>query len=105
MLRSVTMPIPQSIFRRTSQSFSLVATALLATACAATPVKRPSAPLVSGEPSWPEEIADEAERADRLCGNKEAQLLYDHQEGKEEQQNFKTIMGSITGGVGTVGGV
>jgi phage shock protein PspC (stress-responsive transcriptional regulator) len=83
----------------------VVALAVTSTACAAVPVKRPSEPLVTGEPKWPEEVVREAERADRVCGTREAQLLYDYHEGKEEQQSFKTMMGSITGGVGTVGGV
>jgi hypothetical protein len=78
----------------------------MSTACAASPpVMRRSEPLVTGEPTWPEDVAREAERADRVCGTREAQLLYDYQQAKEEQENFKTIMGSITGGVGTVGGV
>lgn len=57
-----------------------------------------------GEPTWPEEVTRVAARADRRCGTREAQLLYDFHEGKEEQQRFKTIMGSITGAVGTAGG-
>lgn len=68
-------------------------------------MKRPSEPLVAGEPTWPEDVVRQAERADRVCGNREAQLLYDYHEGKEEQESFKTIMGSITGAVGTAGGV
>lgn len=64
-----------------------------------------SEPLIAGEPAFPEDVARSAERADRVCGTREAQLLYDYQQAKEEQENFKTIMGSITGGVGTVGGV
>jgi hypothetical protein len=88
------------------RSTSLVLAMTLATGCsAATPMKRPSEPLASGAPSWPDDVTREAERADRSCGAREAQLLYDFQEGKEEQQSFKTILGSITGGVGTVGGV
>lgn len=82
-----------------------VALAVTSTACAsAGPIKRPSEPLVKGEAKWPEDIAREAERADRVCGSREAQLLFDYHEGKEEKENFKTIMGSITGGVGTAGG-
>jgi hypothetical protein len=83
----------------------VVTLAVASTACAATPVKRPSQPLVTGEPTWPEDVTRAAERADRYCGTRETQLLYDYHEGKEEQQNFKTVMGSITGGVGTAGGV
>ncbi|MDI1445577.1 hypothetical protein [Polyangium sp. 6x1] len=71
---------------------------------ATTPLKRPSAPLVTGEPQWPEDVVRQAERADRLCGQRQAELLYDYEEAKQDQQKFKTIMGSITGGVGTVGG-
>jgi phage shock protein PspC (stress-responsive transcriptional regulator) len=83
-----------------------LALAVTSTACASTtPVMQRSEPLVAGEPTLPEEVARDAERADRVCGTREAQLLYDYQQAKEEQENFKTIMGSITGGVGTVGGV
>jgi hypothetical protein len=78
---------------------------LLAVGCAAAPVKRPSAPLVAGDPAWPDDVKKDAERADRVCGATESQSLYDYQEGKEQQEGFKTILGSITGGVGTVGGV
>jgi hypothetical protein len=78
--------------------------AAMSTACAATPLTRPSEQLVTGQPSWPEDVVRQAERVDRACGTREAQLLYDYQEGKQEQQNFKTLIGSITGGVGTVGG-
>ena len=75
------------------------------TGCASTtPLKRPSESLVKGEPSWPEEVTRLAERVDRRCGAREAQLLYDYHEAKEEQQRFKTIVGSITGAVGTAGG-
>jgi len=73
--------------------------------CAAElPLKRPSDPLTTGQSAWPEDVVREAERVDRVCGTREAQLLYDYHEGQEEQQKFKTIMGSITGGVGTAGG-
>jgi hypothetical protein len=78
--------------------------ALTSTACAAAPARRPSEPLSAGQPTWPEEVVKEAERVDRVCGSREARLLSDYQEGKEEQQKFKTLIGSITGGVGTVGG-
>ncbi len=57
-----------------------------------------------GEPTWPDDVTRLAERADRRCGTREAQLLYDYHEAKEEQQRFKTILGSITGAVGTAGG-
>lgn len=81
------------------------ALAATSTACASSgPIKRPSAPLVNAETKWPEDVARDAERADRLCGTREAQLLFDYHEGKEEKENFKTIMGSITGAVGTAGG-
>jgi hypothetical protein len=83
----------------------MVALLMTATGCASTPLKRPSEPLIMGEPTWPEEVTREAARVDRRCGTREAQLLYDYQEGKEEQQRFKTILGSITGAVGTAGGV
>lgn len=73
--------------------------------CAAAPPPKPSEPLTTGEPSWPESVTREAERAERICGARESKLLREQQEGKEEQQKFKTLMGSITGGVGTVGGV
>ncbi|MDI1475301.1 hypothetical protein [Polyangium sp. y55x31] len=69
-----------------------------------TPLKRPSEPLVTGEPQWPEDVVRQAERADRVCSQRQAQLLFDYEEAKQDQQKFKTIMGSITGGVGTVGG-
>jgi hypothetical protein len=79
--------------------------AMASTACSASlPVKRPSEPLVAGEPAWPEDVTRQAERVDRMCGTRETQLVYDFQEAKQEQQKFKTVMGSITGGVGTVGG-
>lgn len=81
-----------------------MALAMTATACASVPVKRPGEPLISRELSWPDEITRVAERADRHCGARETQLLYDYHEAKEEQQRFKTILGSITGAVGTVGG-
>src|SRR5262245_15729146 len=71
---------------------------------AAVPVKRPSDPLVATDSKLPEDVSRQAERADRACGTKEAQLLFDLQEGKKEQESFKTVMGSITGGVGTAGG-
>jgi len=70
----------------------------------AVPIQRPSDPLVKGGPSLPEDIARRAERVDRVCGNREAQLLYDNREAKEQEQKFKTTLGSITGSVGTVGG-
>jgi len=57
-----------------------------------------------GQPTWPEDVVRTAERVDRVCGSREAQLLYDYQEAKQDQEKFKTTMGSITGGVGTVGG-
>jgi hypothetical protein len=83
-----------------------IALAAASSACASTaPTMLRSEPLVTGEPAWPEDVVRQAERADRLCGTREAQLFYDYQEAKEEQQNFKTIMGSITGAVGTAGGV
>jgi hypothetical protein len=79
--------------------------AATSTACAAaTPVARPSQPLITGEPTWPEDIMHEAERAERACNKREAQLRFDYEEGKKEQDKFKTIMGSVTGGVGTVSG-
>jgi hypothetical protein len=82
-----------------------VSLALSQAACAATPITRVSDPLVSGEATWPEGVTKEAERADRVCRTREAKLLADYQAGKEEQQKFKTILGSITGAVGTAGGV
>jgi hypothetical protein len=84
-----------------------VVLAMTATACSsssALPVKRPSEPLTMGEPQWPEDVARQAARVDRVCGTRETQLLYDYQEAKQDQQKFKTVMGSITGAVGTVGG-
>lgn len=83
----------------------VVGLAAFASGCASAKVKAPSAPLSMGEAPWPEEVADEAERADRLCGSKESKLLFAYQEGKEQQEGFKTALGSVTGGVGTVGGV
>jgi hypothetical protein len=73
--------------------------------CSAAVVKRPSAPLVAGEPTWPDDVARDAERADRVCSARETTALYDYQEGKEEQNNFKTALGSATGAVGTAGGI
>jgi hypothetical protein len=81
-----------------------MALTMASTGCASVPVKRPSEPLVTGEPTWPDDVTRLAERADRRCGAREAQLLYDYHEAKEEQQRFKTILGSITGAVGTAGG-
>jgi hypothetical protein len=79
--------------------------AVMSVACAATPAKKPNEPLITGEPSWPDDIKRQAERADRACAARESQLLAAQQEAKDEQQKFKTMLGSITGGVGTVGGV
>lgn len=73
--------------------------------CASAKVKPPSAPLSMGDASMPEDVADEAAKADRLCGSKESKLLFAYQEGKEQQEGFKTVLGSVTGGVGTAGGV
>lgn len=92
-----------------SRLFSFVKTmavvlAVTSAACAATPVKLSSEPLVKGEPTWPEEVVREAERADRVCRAREERLRAEYREGKEEQEKFKTIMGSITGAVGTAGG-
>lgn len=109
------MPLQESTFAQGRQSGSprllaftgVVAAALTmtVTGCASTtPLKRPSESLVKGEPSWPDEVTRVAERVDRRCGAREAQLLYDYHEAKEEQQRFKTIVGSITGAVGTAGG-
>ncbi|HVK67942.1 MAG TPA: hypothetical protein VM694_25955 [Polyangium sp.] len=85
-----------------------MALAAMSMGCSSTtataPLKRPSEPLITGEPQWPEDVTRQAERADRVCGQRQAQLLYDYEEAKQDQQKFKTIMGSITGGVGTVGG-
>lgn len=82
-----------------------VAAAVLSTACAAAPAKKPSAPLVTGEPSWPEDVERDAVRVDRMCQAREARLQAEYKEGKEEQESFKTLLGTITGGVGTAGGV
>lgn len=82
-----------------------VALAVMSVGCAATPAKRPSEPLITGDPTWPEEVVREAERADRTCRAREAKLDAEYKEGKEEQEGFKTLMGSITGAVGTAGGV
>lgn len=73
--------------------------------CTTAKVKPPSAPLSAGETTWPEDVADEAAKADRLCTSKETKLLFQYQEGKEQQEGFKTALGSVTGGVGTAGGV
>ena len=81
-----------------------VVLALAASGCAATPARRPSEPLSTGQPSWPEDVVKEAERVDRVCGTRETRLLADYQEGKQEQQSFKTLLGSISGAVGTAGG-
>ncbi len=79
--------------------------AVMSAACASTgPIKRPSEPLVVGQPAWPEDVSRAAERADRVCATRESQLVFDYEEGKQDQEKFKTIMGSVTGGVGTVGG-
>lgn len=82
-----------------------VALALAPLACAGAPARRPSEPLISGEPSWPEEVRRQADRADRACGARESRLQAEYQEGKEEQESFKTLMGSLSGAVGTAGGV
>lgn len=82
------------------------ACAVFAAGCSSLKPKPPSAPLsLGGETSWPEEVADEAAKADRLCTSKESKLLFQYQEGKEQQEGFKTALGSVTGGVGTAGGV
>jgi hypothetical protein len=82
-----------------------VVLALASSACAKAPMTRPSEPLSAAAVAWPDDIAKDAERVDRVCGARVTQLLADYQDGKQEQQDFKTLMGSITGGVGTVGGV
>jgi len=79
--------------------------ALAQAGCAAAPAKRPSEPTITVGASWPESVTHDVERAERACGTRERALLREQQEGKEEQQKFKTLMGSLTGGVGTVGGV
>lgn len=81
------------------------AAAVLSTACAAAPARQPSTPLVTGEPSWPEDVKRDAARIDRMCQAREAKLQAEYREGKEEQESFKTLLGTITGGVGTAGGV
>lgn len=85
-----------------------LALAGLSMACASSNAQaqlmRPSEPLVMGEPAWPADVVKDAERADRVCSTKETQLLFDYKDAQDEQQKFKTIMGSITGGIGTVGG-
>lgn len=78
--------------------------ALGAVGCAPEPIARPASPISAGAGA-PEDIRDEAEDLDRMCSGKEAQLVFSYQEGKEEQEEFKTIIGSITGGVGTAGGI
>lgn len=78
--------------------------AVTSTACASAPPRRASEPLNSGQATWPEYVVKDADRVDRLCGTRESRLQSDLQEGKQEQDKFKTLIGSITGGVGTVGG-
>jgi hypothetical protein len=97
------LPLRQQALRAVATTTLLVS----AVGCASTggPIKRPTEPLMSGEPAWPDDVKKEADQIDRTCGTREAQLLYDYQEGKEEQGGFKTIIGSITGGIGTAGGV
>lgn len=81
--------------------------ALAQVACAATPVRGPSEPLGSAPaaPAWPDYVVKDTDRVDRVCGAREAKLQAELQEGKQEQDKFKTIIGSITGGVGTASGV
>jgi hypothetical protein len=81
-----------------------VVLALAASACAATPVRPPSEPLSADQPTWPDYVVKSADRVDRICGTRETRLLASYQQGKKEQQDFKTLLGSITGAVGTVGG-
>ncbi|NUP10829.1 MAG: hypothetical protein HOW73_32700 [Polyangiaceae bacterium] len=72
--------------------------------CAPPPISRPSAPLTAGA-GVPDDVQEEADDIDRICSQREGQLVFDYQKGKEDQEEFKTILGSVTGGVGTAGGV
>jgi hypothetical protein len=100
--RQGTQPTSRRLFAVTG--LVVVALATAATGCASVPVKRPGEPLVAGEPAWPEDVTRVAERVDRRCGARETQLLFDYHEAKGEKERFKTILGTITGGVSTVGG-
>lgn len=66
--------------------------------------KTAGGPLVAGEPTWPEDVVHQADRIDRICAQRQAALLIEQEEAQKSQQKFKTVMGSITGGIGTVGG-
>ena len=52
--------------------------AMASVGCAAAPARRPSEPLSSGQPTWPEDVVKEAERVDRVCGTRETRLLSDY---------------------------
>lgn len=82
-----------------------IAAPALSAGCSTPPARTPATPLVTGEPAWPEDVARDAARLDRLCQAREAKLQAEYREGKEEQEGFKTLMGSISGAVGTAGGV
>jgi hypothetical protein len=90
---------------RSFMTVTCLALTLASAACAATPPRKASEPLNNGEARWPDYVVKDTDRVDRLCGAREAKLQADLQEGKQDQDKFKTIIGSITGGVTTAGGV
>src|SRR5688572_17535326 len=90
---------------------SIVVTSIASIALAATSIacsssvssKPPSGPLIAAEATWPEDVTREAERADRLCSQRQTALRFGQDQAKQKKDKFKTAMGGITGGVGTVG--
>lgn len=79
--------------------------ALTSLACSSSvPPKPPVAALVEGEPTWPEDVMRDAERADRVCTKRVTALKFDQDQAKKKKEKFKTAMGSVTGAVGTAGG-
>jgi hypothetical protein len=92
---------------RSSGTAIMLATALAMTvmACSSSvPPKPPAGPLVQGEPTWPDDVMREAERSDRICNKRVTTLKFDQDQAKKEKEKFKTVLGSMTGAVGTVGG-
>ncbi|MFO0552693.1 MAG: hypothetical protein U0271_30155 [Polyangiaceae bacterium] len=81
----------------------LVALAISMTGCNPLTLSHPGAPLAA--PGLPDDRRGEAERLDAACARTETDLAFTYQEGKEEQDQFKTILGSITGSVTTAGGI
>lgn len=82
---------------------SLFAISILVTGCNPLTLSRPGAPLAG--PGLADDRRPEAERLDAACSRAETDLAFAYQEGKDEQDQFKTILGSITGSVTTAGGI